>query len=106
MKNYADSKSSGNGYSVPVQPVSISGDRKQEILAVKDIPYAFTDQKTGKAVSGTTRKVCFVEYVDGVVYGMYICKAVDGFQPPIKQIGTINFDRFGKACGFQSVHNA
>lgn len=101
MKNAENVKSTGNGYSVPVQPVSISGVRKQEILAVRDIPYSMTDKQTGKPVSGVSRKVCFLEYTDGEPSGMFICKAVSGFQPPVKQIGFLAFDRFGKACGFQ-----
>ena len=81
------------------ESVNISGVRTQEIVCAETIPYSFKD-KDGKAVSGETRKICFREYTDGQLSGLYICKAVPGFNPPLKQRGVISFDRYGKANGF------
>lgn len=85
------------------ETVAITGVRTQEIIACKDIPYKFTDKQSGKDVSGETRKICFVEYVDGQLSGMYICKAVAGFNPPLRQIGVLGWDRFGKAASFSKA---
>lgn len=83
--------------------VNISGVRTQEIICVKSIPYSFKDEKTGKNVQGETCKVCFLEYTDGNLSGMFIAKAVTGFNPALKVRGTLTFDRYGKANGFSNV---
>lgn len=87
-------------YTAMSAPVQVQGVRKQEILAVKDVSYSIKDNDTGKVNSGITRKICFVEYIDGILTGMYIVKAHSGFAPEMKQIGTLSFDRFGKAYSF------
>lgn len=83
--------------------VNISGKKTHEIICVKNIPYAFKDEKSGKNVQGETCKVCFLEYTDGILSGMFICKAISGFSPALKVQGTLTFDRYGKANGFNHV---
>lgn len=82
------------------ESISITGIRTQEVVCVRTIPYSFKDKETGKAVNGETVKVCFLEYTDGNLSGMFICKAAAGFNPPLKQRGVLTFDRYGRANGF------
>lgn len=87
-------------YTAMSAPIPVQGVRKQEVLAVKDVPYSIKDKDTGKINSGVTRKICFAEYTDGELSGMYIAKAQAAFNPELKRIGTLGFDRFGKAYSF------
>ena len=82
--------------------VSISN-RVQELVCIVDVPYDFQDEKTGERVRGTTRKVCFREYTDGALSGLFIAKAVGGFSANTGQRGVIGFDRYGKINTFTPV---
>ena len=72
--------------------------RVQELVCICDVPYNF--EKDGERVSGTTRKVCFREYTDGSLSGLYIAKAVAGFSANTGQRGILGFDRYGKVNTF------
>lgn len=72
--------------------------RVQELVCICDVPYSF--EKDGERVSGTTRKVCFREYTDGSLSGLYIAKAVPGFSAHTGQRGILGFDRYGRVNTF------
>lgn len=75
--------------------------RVQEIVCICDVPYNF--EKDGERVSGTTRKVCFREYTDGSLTGLYIAKALPGFSANTCQRGVLGFDRYGKVNTFTNL---
>lgn len=72
--------------------------RVQELVCICDVPYNF--EKDGERHSGTTRKVCFREYTDGSLSGLYIAKAATGFSANTGQRGTLGFDRYARVIIF------
>lgn len=76
--------------------------KTQEVVCIRDIPFSFK-KDDGEKVSGITRKICFIEYTDGELSGMFIAKAVTGFTCNTGQAGILGFDRFGKVNTFQPM---
>lgn len=72
--------------------------RSHDIVCICEVPYDF--EKDGERLSGTTLKVCFREFTDGLLSGLYIAKAVIGFSANLGQRGILAFDRFGKITTF------
>lgn len=72
--------------------------RTQEVVAVVDVPYSFTDKDSGQQKSGVTRKCAFIEF-DGdssAIVGLFVSKCSPDFTCNLKQRGVLQFDRYGR----------
>lgn len=74
---------------------------KSKIFAIVNVPYDFKDEK-GEQRKGTTRKAAVCEYEEsGEVHSFYTAKCVEGFDAPLKQMGYLNYDKYGRISGFR-----
>lgn len=74
---------------------------KSKLYVIVNVPYDFQDEK-GNQRKGVTRKAAVCEFEEnGDVHSIYTAKCVEGFDAPLRQMGFLTYDKYGRISGFR-----